>query len=210
MEPPASKTRVIRATLDLLNKSGLAGAGIKQVAAASAVPEGSVSQLFPGGKLELATVALEEAERSIGQWFREVFHQRKPIARKVELLFIDAAKNVEASEFMKGCPVAAVTLDLDRDSERLRAVCRAIFMTWQDIIAAGLDEVPKAKRREVGELILATLEGALILSRAEATKDPLLRGGRILGDILARRFRAAPPRRKAKSHRVRARDTRRP
>jgi TetR/AcrR family transcriptional repressor of lmrAB and yxaGH operons len=96
-----------------------------------------------------------------------------------------------------------VTLDLDRDSERLRAVCRAIFMTWQDIIAAGLDEVPKAKRREVAELILATLEGALILSRAEATKDPLLRGGRILGDILARRFQAAPPRRKGKSRRRR-------
>jgi TetR/AcrR family transcriptional repressor of lmrAB and yxaGH operons len=210
MEPPASKTRVIRATLDLLSKSGLAGAGIKQVAAASAVPEGSVSQLFPGGKLELATVALEEAERGIGQWFREVFHQRKSIGRKVELLFTDAAKNVEASEFMKGCPVAAVTLDVDRDSEGLRAVCRTIFLNWQDIIAAGLDEVPKGKRREVAELILATLEGALILSRAEATKDPLLRGGRILGDTLARRFQAVPPRRKAKSHRTRARNTRRP
>jgi len=210
MEPPASKTRVIRATLDLLSKSGLAGAGIKQVAAASAVPEGSVSQLFPGGKLELATVALEEAERGIGQWFREVFHQRKSIAGKVELLFTDAARNVEASEFMKGCPVAAVTLDLDRDSESLRAVCRAIFLNWQDIIAAGLGEVPKAKRSEVAELILAALEGALILSRAEGTKNPLLRGGRVLGDALARRFQAVPPRRKAKSHRAHARNTRRP
>jgi TetR/AcrR family transcriptional repressor of lmrAB and yxaGH operons len=203
MEPPASKTLVIRATLDLLSKSGLAGAGIKQVAAASAVPEGSVSQLFPGGKLELATVALGEAERGIGQWFREVFHQRKSIARKVELLFTGAAKNVEASEFMKGCPVAAVTLDLDRDSERLRAVCRTTFLNWQDIIAAGLGEVPKAKRNEVAELILATLEGALILSRAEGTEEPLLRGGRILGDALGRRFQAAP-RRKARSHRRRA------
>jgi len=165
MEPPASKTLVIRATLDLLSKSGLAGAGIKQVAAASAVPEGSVSQLFPGGKLELATVALGEAERGIGQWFREVFHQRKSIAGKVELLFTGAAKNVEASEFMKGCPVAAVTLDLDRDSERLRAVCRTTFLNWQDIIAAGLGEVPKAKRNEVAELILATLEGALRRNR---------------------------------------------
>ena len=73
--------------------------------------------------------------------------------------FADAAKNVEASGFTKGCPAAAVTLDLDRDSEGLRAVCRAVFTGWQDIIAAGLDEVPKAKRREIAELILATLEG---------------------------------------------------
>jgi len=137
----------------------------------------------------LPPVALEEAERGIGQWFRQVFHQRKAIARKIESLFGDAAKNVEASAFMKGCPVAAVTLDLDRDSERLRDVCRTIFMTWQDIIASGLDEVPKAKRREVAELILAALEGALILARTEATKDPLLRAGKALGGVLTRKFK---------------------
>lgn len=195
------KTRIIGATLDLLQKSGLPAVGTKQVAAASAVSESSVVHLFPGGKLELATVALEEAERSVGQWFRQVFLQRKSIARKVELLFSDAAKNVEASEFMKGCPVAAVTLDLDRDSERLRAFCRAIFTIWQDIIASGLDEVPKAKRGEMAALILATLEGSLILARTEATKDPLLRAGKALGGILARKFHGAPSRRGAKHHR---------
>lgn len=200
MEPPALKTRIIGGTLDLLQKSGLSGAGVDQVAAASASSKSSVSQLFPGGKLELATVALEEAERGIGQWLRQVFHQRKPIARKVESLFSDAAKNVEASAFMKGCPVAAVTLDLDRDSERLRGVCRTIFTTWQDIIASGLHEVPKAKRRKVAELILATLEGALILARTEATKNPLLGAGKALGSVLARKFQAAP-RQRAKRRR---------
>ena len=82
-----------------------------------------------------------------------------------------------------------MTLDLDRDSERLRDVCRTIFTTWQDIIASGLDEVPKAKRREVAELILAILEGALILARTEAKKDPLLRAGKALGSVLAWKFK---------------------
>ena len=92
---------------------------------------------------------------------------------------------------MKGCPVAAVALDLDRDSEGLRTVCRAIFMTWQSIIAAELDEVPEPERPRVAEFILASLEGALILSRTEATKDPLLRAGRILAEMFGRKFRAA-------------------
>jgi len=82
-------------------------------------------------------------------------------------------------------------LGLDRDSERLRAVCCAVLMTWQNIIAAGLEEVPDAERLEVAELILGTLEGALILSRAEATKDALLRAGRILGDMLGRKYLAS-------------------
>jgi len=34
------------------------------------------------------------------------------VPASLEWLFSDAAKNVEASALMKGCPVAAVTLDL--------------------------------------------------------------------------------------------------
>ena len=146
---------------------------------------------FPGGKLELATVALQEAEQGVSQWFRGIFDQREPIARKVETLFAGAAANVEASGFNKSCPVAAVALDIDNDSERMRAVCHRIFAAWQDIIAAGLDEVPEADRRGAAELVLATLEGALILSRSQASKEPLLRTGKTLGDVLARRFCAA-------------------
>jgi TetR/AcrR family transcriptional repressor of lmrAB and yxaGH operons len=188
MKSPESKTRIIRATLDLLSQSGLSGVGINQVVTESATPKGSLYHFFPGGKLELAAVALEEAERFEGQWFREIFQKHETVSRKVEQLFTDAAQNLEASGFTKGCPVAAVTLELSDDSESLRPVCRAIFMTWQDIIAAGLEEVPEAERLEVAELILGTLEGALIFSRAEATKDALLRSGRVLGDMLDRKY----------------------
>ncbi len=193
MERPESKIRIIDATLDLLSRSGLSGVAINQVVAASTAPRGSIYHFFPGGKLELATVALKEAEQGEGQWFRGIFHRRESIAQKVESLFTSTANLLEESEFMKGCPVAAVVLDLDRDSEELRAVCRAIFMTWQNIIAAGLGEVPELQRPQVAEFILATLEGALILSRTEATKDALLRTGRIVGDILGREFRAVSP-----------------
>jgi TetR/AcrR family transcriptional regulator, lmrAB and yxaGH operons repressor len=192
MEHSESKIRIIRATLDLLSQSGLSGVGINQVVAASAAPKGSIYHFFPGGKTELATAALKDAEQGEGQWFRGFFQQREPVARKVESLFASAANLLEGSEFMKGCPVAAVALDLNRDSEGLRAVCHAIFTTWRNIIAAGLDEVPQAERAQVAELILAALEGALILSRAEASKEPLRRAGRTLGEMVGRKFPAAP------------------
>ncbi len=157
-----------------------------------ALPPGARSTIsFLAARLSSQPSPSKRPRKVEGQWFRGIFHQPESIGRKVALLFEDAAKILEASEFTKGCPVAAVALDLDRNSERLRAVCCAIFVTWQDIIATGMDEVPEAERREVAELILATLEGALLLSRTEATKDPLLRAGRTLGKILARKFQAA-------------------
>jgi TetR/AcrR family transcriptional repressor of lmrAB and yxaGH operons len=192
MEPSDSKTRIIRAALDLLSQSGLSGVGINRVVEASAAPRGSIYHFFPGGKLELVTVALKEEEQSVAQWFRGTFDQREPISKKVESLFAGAAASVEAGAFNKSCPVGAVTLDIDADSEKMRDVCHRIFATWQEAIAAGLDEIPEDERHGVAELILATLEGALILARAQASKDPLLRAGRNLGEVLARRFQPEP------------------
>ena len=144
MEHPESKIRLIRATLDLLSQSGLSGVGINQVVAASAAPKGSIYHFFPGGKTELASVALKEAEQGEGQWFRGIFHRQLSIVEKVDLLFTDAARL-------------------------------------------------QAERAQAAEFILATLEGALILSRTEATKDPLLLAGKMLAEILGGKFRTVPP-----------------
>jgi len=45
------------------------------------------------------------------------FHRQLSIVEKVDLLLPTPRRLLEESGFMKGCPVAAVALDLDRDSE---------------------------------------------------------------------------------------------
>jgi AcrR family transcriptional regulator len=181
----SSRAKMILATLDLLRGSGLTGAGINPIVEASGAPKGSVYHFFPAGKNQLVTAALKEAERAVGEGFRNVFSQSAPLTQKVRTLFSATATRIDASAFTKGCPVAAVTLDIDDESEELRTVCQGVFATWCEIIAAGLDEVPTAQRREVAQFILAALEGALILARARATKDPLLQIGALLANTLA-------------------------
>ncbi len=179
---------MILATLDLLRGAGLAGAGINPIVEASGAPKGSVYHFFPAGKHQLVTAALKEAERALSEWYRKIFNQSAPLSQKVRTLFSETGAWVEANEFTKGCPVSAVTLDIDEESEELRTVCRGVFATFCEVIAAGLNEVPSAKRREVAQLILAALEGALILARAQATKDPLLQTGALLANTLASGF----------------------
>ncbi len=194
------KGKMILAALDLLRRSGLAGAGINQVVDASQAPKGSLYHYFPGGKHELVATALSEAERSLGEGFTGIFGQSIPIGQKVRALFSKTGARLEASEFTKGCPVAAVTLDLDADCEVLRPACQRVFDTWVGCIAAGLKEVPDAERRPVAQLILGTLEGALILSRAHGRRDPLLHNGAQLADLLELKY-SRPPRRRAPTRR---------
>lgn len=155
---------------------------------ASQAPKGSVYHYFPGGKRQLVIEALREAERTVGEHFANVFHGTARVAGKVRTLFTKTAAAFEANEFAKGCPIAAVTLDLDRESQALREVCREVFDRWVEVIAQGLDDVPQEERRSVALLILATLEGGLILARARGGQAPLLESGNSLATGLEARF----------------------
>ena len=168
--------------------SGLAGAGINSIVAMSGAPKGSVYHFFPTGKHGLVAAALDEAEKVIGGWYRQIFGQKAPVSEKVRSLFDSTAEWVQARNFMKGCPITAVTLDIDAESEDLRALCSSVFETFQTIIASGLDDVPASQRAGVAQLILASLEGALVLSRAQASPNPLAETGTLLAATLARAF----------------------
>jgi TetR/AcrR family transcriptional repressor of lmrAB and yxaGH operons len=165
-EPP--RTRIILAALDLLRGSGLAGAGINQVVNESAAPIGSLYHYFPEGKYELVASALVEAERSVGESLTAIFSRPVSIRQKVRALFAVTGDHLKDSKFSKGCPVGAVTLDLDEKSEMLRSVCGRVFDSWSVHIAAGLGEVPEPERRSVAQWILATLEGRLFLQERMA------------------------------------------
>jgi TetR/AcrR family transcriptional repressor of lmrAB and yxaGH operons len=192
------KARLILATLDLLRRSGLAGAGINQVVEASRSPRGSVYHYFPRGKHELVAAALRDAERTEGDGLRRLFGQSIPLGQKVRALFAAVGANLESNAYRKGCALAAVTLDLTEDSEELRGVCQSVFDTWLKAIAAGLAGAVEAERRAVAQLILVTLEGALILARASGTQRPLLDSGAWLADLLALKY---PPARRGRTSR---------
>lgn len=189
-----AKDKIVIAALDLLRRSGLAGAGINQVIDASGAPKGSLYHYFPGGKLELVARALRQAEEVIGASLQNIFGQPVSLAQKVETLFTTTARKTEANAFTKSCPVAAVVLDIEPDMQQLRDVCEQILQNWQRIVAAGLDEVPDRQRQGIAELILATMEGALILSRATASKEPIVRAGTWLAEMLALKFPSTPRR----------------
>jgi TetR/AcrR family transcriptional repressor of lmrAB and yxaGH operons len=194
--PASPRTKLVLTTVDLLRRSGLSGAGINQVVDVSRAPKGSVYHYFPGGKQQLVTEALQEAERSVGESFAHTFGAKAAVADKVRALFTRAAAALAANGFAKGCPVTAVTLDLDRESEPLRRVCERIFDAWIAIIAGGIDDVPTAERFAVAQLILAALEGGLVLARASGASAPLSETGNALATMLAARF----PRRRRGDH----------
>ncbi|OGB22659.1 MAG: hypothetical protein A3I66_12550 [Burkholderiales bacterium RIFCSPLOWO2_02_FULL_57_36] len=168
-----AREKIIRTTQRLLGQSGLSGAGLNQVIAASKAPRGSIYHYFPQGKTQLVTEALD----SYGDYFQTLLNQalsrEAPIGENLERLLLTLADGMDKTDYADGCPVGAVILDLDRDSDALRAVCQGVVIGWQKIFEQHLVGIPKPRRHDLANFIIAALEGALMLCRMESSSRPL-------------------------------------
>ena len=79
-------------------------------------------------------------------------------------------------DFAYGCPVAAVVVDTAAgDDPTLRAVAHEAFEVWQRELAGVLVAHGRAPDRAaaLAQLVVAAVEGALVLARAARSTAPL-------------------------------------
>jgi TetR/AcrR family transcriptional repressor of lmrAB and yxaGH operons len=166
------RERMVLAAVSLLSERGLAGASFSEVIERSGAPRGSIYHHFPGGKDSLAAEAIALVCNHLVALLR-----KRDGATPTEVVrrFVDAWRGVlTRSDCQAGCAVAAVANEQPEES-KLRAQAAAVFVSWEreleeSLHAAGM---PRAKARSAASLILAAVEGALILCRARREIAPL-------------------------------------
>ena len=182
-----TRKRLLRTAGDLFQRQGFHGTGLQQVLAESGAPKGSLYFHFPGGKEQLAAEAVEMSGQAIAGAIRHLVEQSEDTAAAVRALAELQAAGLEASNFERGCPIATVVLDAAAGSEPIRIACEAGFESWLEPLAERLRrdgfEDAEAARRAV--LILAAIEGGLVLARARRDVEPL----RLVADELERGLR---------------------
>jgi len=152
----------------LLQRQGFHATGLKQILEESGAPRGSLYFHFPGGKEQLAAQAVRESGTRTARAVEALLAASPGLREAIHTLFQSFAKMLRTSNFVEGCPVATVTLEAAASSEAIRDACAKSYQEWQQLIrdrlaAAGL---PPARAEPLATLVLAAIEGALILSRA--------------------------------------------
>jgi hypothetical protein len=79
------------------------------------------------------------------------------------------------SDFRIGCPVVAVAVETNDDAPQLAESAAAVFDRWQGTLTTLLVRSGLSEERGVrlAAMIVAALEGAIILGRARRSTDPL-------------------------------------
>lgn len=166
---------MLETTAALLQRQGYGGTGLNQIVDESGAPKGSMYFHFPGGKEQMAALALEHAGQQLDARLAEVMAAAPSTAHAVTAMASHFARELEGSGFAKGCPFATVALEQSATSDVLQRVCSAIYARWQAGLAELLrrDGHGRARAESLAGFCLSAFEGALLLCRAHRSTKPL-------------------------------------
>ncbi|MFC3533629.1 TetR/AcrR family transcriptional regulator [Vogesella facilis] len=191
-QTPDHRQRLVAAAADMLGRRGLNATSVRELAKYANAPLGSTYHYFPGGKPQVVTEAVQFVGSSIYQIIkRELASGPLPGLRAFLALWRDKLEN---SAFAAGCPLLAVAAEEAEDGARPLAAAAEAFTSWQRLLSETLSAhgVAAAQAGSLATLIVAAVEGAIVLCRAQRCAEPLLQVGAQL-EVLLQASLPAPP-----------------
>jgi AcrR family transcriptional regulator len=187
----ATRDRILDTTAELFRRYGYTGTGMKQIVAEANAPFGSLYHFFPGGKEQLGEETIRRSGRMYGELFEAIVDPAPDPVTGIGDFFAGAAAVLRETDYADACPIATVALEVASTSEPLRRASADVFEGWiatacERLTAAGVDD---RTARELAIAIIASLEGAFVLSRALKSTEPL----EVAGAAATAAVRAALP-----------------
>jgi len=172
-----TRQRIIALAAPIFNQRGFAGTSIQDVLKATGLEKGGLYRHF-SSKEELAVETFRYALESLIKVRTEkldeshgsVEHLRSLICRFVET----------PSAVPGGCPLMNAAIDADDGNPVLRGLAHDGFQAWKGRLARIVEDGLASGEiqggtdpRQVANTIVSILEGALMISRLEGTKQAL-------------------------------------
>lgn len=165
-----TRSRMIRGAALMVGTRGAAATSLRELAKEAGVPLGSTYHHFPGGKHELVT----EAVLAQGAHVERLIDRARTDGPDAALATLtdEWRRVLQHSDFRVGCAVFAVATE---DDAELRATANRVFRSWAQRLAEVLIEHGVAEERapQLARTVVAAIEGAVALCRAERSLAPL-------------------------------------
>ncbi len=181
-----TKVRMIRTTGRLMREQGFHATGLNQIVAEADAPKGSMYFHFPGGKVDLATAAVDSFVDGISVFMRDGIAQAATVADAVQAFLEASARRLERSDFRAGCVVATLALEAGAQEPQIGDACDRGLRAWTEMVADGLRreglDADEADRR--AELVVMVLEGGIAMAKARRDATPLRSVAGTLRDLV--------------------------
>jgi TetR/AcrR family transcriptional regulator, transcriptional repressor for nem operon len=132
---PDVRRRLLEAGLDLVHAHGFAASGVKDITDAAGVPKGSFYAYFPS-KEAFAAAVLEHYWSDIETRLLPILNADGLTQARITRFFHALADEHEAGDFLLGCLVGNLSLELGGSSEPVRAELVRILDRWDEAVTA--------------------------------------------------------------------------
>ncbi len=172
-----TRQRIVAAAAPLFNQRGFAGCSMQDVMEATGLEKGGLYRHF-ASKEELAAEVFAYCLAQAVKVRNDGIENVEGAAEKLRYLIRKFVE--EPSPLPGGCPLLNTAVDADDGNPALRKLVRQAFQKWRKRLMKIVEEGVAAgeirrdvNARQVANTVIAALEGALVLSRMEKTREPL-------------------------------------
>jgi TetR/AcrR family transcriptional regulator, transcriptional repressor for nem operon len=185
----ATRRRIVEQSAAVFNRHGYSGTSMSELMAATGLEKGGLYRHF-ASKQDLAAAAFDYAWETVSE---PRWRGLEDCASAVEKLLLLVKNFVEQPPrtLPGGCPLLNTAVDSDDGNPLLRGKARAALDRWRAKIA---DIVQQGRQNgelrggvdpaAVAAVVIASLEGAVMMSRLEKTREPLHTVGEHLAGYL--------------------------
>ncbi|MCF6386758.1 TetR family transcriptional regulator [Mycobacterium sp. MBM] len=182
-----ARERMVGAAAEMLGRGGLGAMTVRELAGHARAPLGSTYHYFPGGKSQVAAEAVRWVDARMTARLQDAAERGSAAA--LENLVQYWRESLVDSDFAQGCAVLAVAVHAgaDDDDAAPRDAAVFAFSRWTSVLAASLRDAGASHGHaaDAALLIVAAVEGAVAMCRAERSTAPLDAVGRRLHAMVA-------------------------
>jgi TetR/AcrR family transcriptional repressor of nem operon len=176
---PEVRSRLLAAGHDLVHARGFAASGVKDITDAAGVPKGSFYAYFPS-KEAFAAAILEHHWSDIETRLIPILEEGGLAQERITRFFHALADEHEAGDFLLGCLIGNLSLELGGSSEPVRAELVRILGGWNEALTAcvrsGQGDTGNVRAdldaAELASLLVEAWEGAALRGKVTRSRLP--------------------------------------
>ncbi|HEY5341652.1 MAG TPA: TetR family transcriptional regulator C-terminal domain-containing protein [Candidatus Aquilonibacter sp.] len=187
MPKASNRERILAEGLRVVHERGFANASVRDIVQAAGVPQGSFTNHFASKEafgLEIIDIYYANSRRNIAATLRN--DALPPLQRLAA--YIDGTKErLNDNSMRNGCLIGNFTAEACENSEPIRNRVIETFAETREAIAyclraavAAGEVKPTIECPEVAGFIVSSLQGAILLSKAYRSPEPIERFKRVL------------------------------
>jgi len=167
---------ILNAAALLFRRQGYANTGVNEILEMAQAPKGSLYHYFPDGKEEIGVAAMKRVGAAVTAEIVEATSRAKAPEKAVMTVARGFAKWLEDTNFQQGCGIATTLLESGHSDDALRCAGGAALRDWRDALEDCFlrFEIPAARAPRLAAMVIATIEGGLMMARGENSTAPLM------------------------------------